>query len=179
LKKAQEGKQEAEAFASTWYNKVVSSPVGALFQRSLQRSTNIVVLGAPYSRISFICNAVTALTNLAVFSLSQDTLGRFHNGIPEIVRVLTTALTKMDQYMATVPIHWSDIETLSKPETERRRVPEVEEVRECVREGLEKILGSFNEYLSGMGLSKVEILEAKKAIGVKKAPEMIQAGPKQ
>lgn len=175
-KKAQEGAQQASSFVIVYWNKLVSSRVGSLFQKSLQRTANVVVLGAPYSRISLVCNAVTALANLTVFSLSQDALGRFHQGIPEIVRVLTIALNKVDAYMSTVPIHWSDKETLNKPEAERRKVPEVEEVRECLREGLEKILGSFNEYLSGMGLSKLEILEAKKVVGLKRAPEMIQAG---
>lgn len=175
VKKAQEGAHQAESVFTVYYNKLVSSGVGSLFRQSLQRTANVVVLGAPYSRISLICNAVTALVNLAVFSLSQDSLGRFHQGIPEIIRIFTTALTKIDVYMATVPIHWSDKATLSKPEAERRKVSEVEEVRECLRDGLQKILSSFNEYLSGMGLSRLEISEAKKAAGVNKAPEMIQA----
>ncbi|KAF1849599.1 uncharacterized protein K460DRAFT_372072 [Cucurbitaria berberidis CBS 394.84] len=176
VQKAQEGAQQAGSFASVYYNKLVSSPLGAPFSQSLPRTVNLVILGAPFSRISLICNAVTALANLAVFSLSQDALGRFHEGIPEIIRVFTTAITKIDEYMSKVEIHWSDQTTLKKPEAEQRKVPEVEEVRECLKEGLEKILGSFNEYLSGMGLTKVEILDAKKAIGAKKAPEMIQAG---
>jgi nucleoporin NDC1 len=93
--------------------------------------------------------------------------------------VFTVALKKIDEYMETAPIHWSDKETSNKPEAERRKVPEVDEVRECLRQSLEKILGSFNEYLGGMGLSRLEIMEAKKVVGVKKAPEMIQAGAKQ
>lgn len=150
-------------------------PVGAPFRQSLQRTASLVVLGAPYSRISIICNAVTALTNLAVLSITNDALGRFNNGIPNILRVFTAAIAKIDEYMAKVEIHWSDRTTLQLPEAERRKVPEVEQVRECLREGLEKIIGSFNEYLSGMGLSSLEILDAKKAAGSKKVPEMIQA----
>lgn len=176
VKKAQEGAREAESVINVYYNKLVSSPLGKPFCQSLQRTASIVVLGAPYSRISLICNAVTALANLAVFSLSQDSLGRFHQGVPEIVRVFTTAISKIDEYMTKVEIHWSDNRTLKKPEAERRKVPQVEQVRECLRDGLEKILGSFNEYLSGMGLTKVEILEAKKVAGARKGPEMIQAG---
>jgi nucleoporin NDC1 len=176
MHKAQEGAREAESFFTKYYGLFVSSPVGALFQQSFRRSTNIVVLGAPYSRISLLCNAITALTNLTVFSLKEDDLGRFHKGIPGIIRVFTTALTKIDEYMATVPIHSSDNETLGKPEAEQRKVPEVDEVRECLREGLEKILGGFTGYLSDFGMSRLEILDATKAVGVgvKKEPEMIQ-----
>jgi nucleoporin NDC1 len=177
--KAQVGAREAESFFAKYYSLFVSSPVGSLFQQSLQRSTSIVVLGAPYSRISLVCNAVTALTNLAVFSLSQDSLGRFHEGIPAIIRGFTAAINKIDEYMVTVPIHSSDKETLSKPEVEQRKVPDVDAVRECLREGLEKILGGFNEYLTGLGMTRLEILDAKKAVGVKKEPEMLQANARQ
>lgn len=175
VKKAQDGAEQAASFATLYYNKLVKSPLGALFSSSFPRTVSLIVLGAPFSRISLICNAVTALTNLTVFSLSQDSLGRFHEGVPAIIRVFTTAIHHIDEYMNTTQIHWSDKKTLSKPEAERRKVPEVEVVRECLREGLERILGSFNEYLGGMGLSKVEVLEAKKVAGAKKGPEMLQA----
>ncbi|KAF1835081.1 hypothetical protein BDW02DRAFT_568368 [Decorospora gaudefroyi] len=176
MKKAQEGARDAESFVTKHYNKLVSSSVGALFQHSLQRTANVVVLAAPYSRISLICSAITALTNLAVFSFREDALGRFNGGIPDIIRTFTTALIKLDEYIATVPIHWSDKDTQNKPESERRKVPEVDQVRECLRVGLEMILGSFHEYLSSMGLSRLEIIEANKAAGVQKGPELIQAG---
>jgi nucleoporin NDC1 len=174
LKKAQEGKQQAETAVGTYYNKLVSSPLGWPFRHSLERTASIIVLGAPYSRISLICNAITALTNLTTFSLKQDELGHFHHGVPSIIRIFTTAINKIDDYMAAVQVHWSDYESLKKPEAERKNVPQVNEVRECLREGLERILGTFNEFLGGMGLTKLEILDAKKAIGTK-APEMIQA----
>lgn len=177
MKKAQEGKEQAESFVGTYSNKFTSSILGRPFRQSLQRTVSIVVFGAPYSRISLICNAITALTNLATFSLKQDDMGRFHEGIPQIIRLFTTAINKIDEYMAKVPIHWSDYETLKKPEAERKKVPEVGQVRECLREGLERILGSFNEYLTGLEMSKVEIMDAKKAVGVSKGPEMLQAGP--
>jgi nucleoporin NDC1 len=173
FKKASEGAQQAESVVGTYYNKLVSSPLGWPFRHSLQRTASVVVLGAPYSRISLICNAISALTNLTTFSLKQDELGHFHHGVPGIIRVFTSAIGKIDAYLATMQIHWSDYETLGKPEAEQKVVPQVNEVRECLREGLERIVGTFNEFLGGMGLSKVEILEAKKAIGEKKT-EMVQ-----
>jgi nucleoporin NDC1 len=175
FRKAQQGAQQAESVASTYYNKLVSSYLGWPFRHTIQRTAKVVVLGAPYSRISLICNAITALTNLATFSLKQDELGRFHEGVPQIIRLFTTTIGKIDDYMTNIPIHWSDYDALKKPEGERKNVPEVQEVRECLREGLERILGSFNEYLSALGMSKVEIMDAKKAIGTAKGPEMLQA----
>jgi nucleoporin NDC1 len=175
-KKVQEGTQQAETLVTQYYNKLMSSYLGRPFRYSLQRTTKLVVLGAPYSRISLICNAVTALTNLTTFSIKCDELGRFNQGVPDIIRVFTMAIKMIDEYMAKVPIHWSDHAALNKPEAERKIVPEVEHVRECLRDGLEKIIGSFNEYLSSMGLSALEILDAKKAVGVSKAPEILMSG---
>ncbi|KAF2025464.1 hypothetical protein EK21DRAFT_76374 [Setomelanomma holmii] len=175
MKKAQQGAQQAESVVSTYWNKLLSSWFGYPFRHSLQRTASVVILGAPYSRISLMCNAVTASTNLATFSLKQDELGRFHEGVPQMIRIFTTAIQKLDEYMAEVEIHWSDYDTRRKPAADRRKVPQVEEVRECIRDGLEKILGSFNEYLGGMGLSKLDILEAKKAAGASRGPEMLQA----
>ena len=182
VKKAQEGAKEAESLFTKYYNTVVSTPIGALFRHSIARTTKIVVLGAPYSRISLICNAVTAVVNLAVLSLTEDTLGRYHVCIPEIIRVFTLALVKLDEYTDTVPIHWSDKEALEKDEAERRKVAEVEEVRTCLREGLERVLGSFNEYLVGLGMSRLEITDAKKALGGgggRKGQEMVEKGGRQ
>lgn len=176
MKKAHEGAQQAESAFTLYHNKLISSYLGWPFRHSLQRTAKLVVLGAPYSRISLICNAITALTNLATFSLTNDELGRFHEGVPAIIRIFTAAINKIDEYLAKVEIHWSDHVTLKKPEAEQRKIPEVEKVRECLREGLERILSSFNEFLSGLGMSKLEILDAKKAVGVAKAPEMIQTG---
>ncbi|CAA9964106.1 Ndc1-Nup domain containing protein [Pyrenophora teres f. maculata] len=177
VKKAQEGAKEAESLFTKYYNMFVSTPVGALFRFSVARTANIVVLGAPYSRISLICNAITAVVNLAVLSLTEDTYGRYHECVPEIVRVFTLALIKLDEYMETVPIHWSDKETLEKDEAERRKVTEVEEVRACLREGLGKVLGSFIEYLPSLGMSRLEIMDAKKALSAaSKGQEMVEKG---
>lgn len=167
------GKQ-AESWLSEKYNMLVQSPLGYPFRQSLRRTAKLVVTGAPYSRLSLICNAITALTNLTVFSLKEDECGRFHEGIPDIVRIFTIATKKLEEYIEKAEIHWSDFETLKKPESERRKVPEVEEVRDALKDGLEKILGAFNEYLTSLGLSRVEVLEAKKVAS--RGPQMVEAG---
>ncbi|UPX16834.1 uncharacterized protein EKO05_0007217 [Ascochyta rabiei] len=175
MKKAQEGAQQAESAASTASTKILSSPFGYVFSHSLPRRAKLVVLGAPFSRISLICNAITALTNLAVFSIAEDAIGRFHESVPAIVRTFTAAINKMDAYMASLQVHWSDKDTLAKPEGERKRVAEVEQVKDCLRKGLHNVLGSFEQYLSGMGMSRLEVSDAQKAAAVARQPEMMQA----
>ncbi|KAF2833403.1 hypothetical protein CC86DRAFT_311204 [Ophiobolus disseminans] len=173
MKKVREG---LESLAKLYYKTLPASYLGWPFRYSLERTVNLVVLGYPYSRVSLICNAVTALTNLTTFSLKEDEIGRFHEGVPQIIRIFTTAINKIDEYMAKVQIHWSDFDTLRKPEAERRIAPQVKEVRECLREGLERILGNFGEFLGPLGMSKLEILDAKKASSAQRGLEMIQAG---
>jgi len=108
-----------------------------------------------------------------VISIAEDALGRFHQGVPDIIRIFTTTLAKIDIYMASIPIHWSDKETLGKPEESQRKVQGVEQIRGCLREGLEKVLVSFDVYLETMGLTRLEIGEARKAAGRR---DMIEAG---
>lgn len=166
----QKGIEEVEARSSGLYSQFMSSPLGYPFRHSLRRTANVVVAGAPYSRLSMLCSAITALPNLSVCSLVEDDFGGMQDEIPDIVRVFTEALKKLDEYVAKLNIHWSDFDTLSKPEAERKRIAEVDEIRECLRAGLEKILGQFGEYLAGMKMTRAEILEAKKAAA--NGPEM-------
>lgn len=179
MKTAQEGAQQAEAVASTASTKILSSPFGYVFSHSLPRRARLVVLGAPYSRVSLICNAITALTNLAVFSITEDSIGRFHETVPAIVRTFTSAINKVDAYMATLQVHWSDKETLSKPATEQKKVPEIDQVRQCLQKGLQTVLSSFEQYLGGMGMSMLEVSDAKKAAATLKQPEMMQTSAAQ
>ncbi|KAG9204481.1 hypothetical protein G6514_000940 [Epicoccum nigrum] len=174
LKKAQEGAQQAESVASTASDKILSSPFGYVFGHSLPRRAKLVVLGAPYSHLSLVCNAITALSNLAAFSITEDQIGRFHNVVPSIIRAFTTAIKKIDAYMSSLQVHQSDKETLAKPEGERKKVPEVDQVRECLQQGLQNILAGFEKYLGGMGMSLLEISDAKKAAASLRQPEMLQ-----
>lgn len=174
LKKAQESAQQAETITSTASDKFLASPLGHVFSHSLPRRAKLIVLGAPYSHLSLVCNAVTALSNLAVFSITEDQIGRFHNTVPSIIRTFTAAINKIDAYMSSLQVHWSDKETLAKPEAERKKIPEVDQVRECLQQGLQNILAGFEKYLGGMGMSMLEISDAKKAAASLRLPEMLQ-----
>ncbi|KAJ4294536.1 hypothetical protein N0V90_008227 [Kalmusia sp. IMI 367209] len=167
LRKAAE---EAEARSSGFVSQFMASPLGYPFRRSLRRTASIVVTGAPYSRFSILCNAITALTNLTVFSFREDEFGRLQEEVPRIIRVFTEALKKVDEYVAKLEVHWSDFDTLARPADQRKKISEVEEVRECLRSGLEKVIRTFGEYLRGMGMTSVEIQDAKKVAA--KGPEM-------
>ena len=165
LKKGQDklaqGAKEAEVYSSNWYDRFIVSPLGWPFRRNIRRVAAIIMTGAPYSRISPLCNAITTLTNLTVFSIKEDEYGRFQNVVPEIVRVFATAIRKIDEYVASLEIGGTG------------GLEEVEQVRECLREGLERILRTFGEFLGGLGMASAEVREAKRCVA--RGPEMAVA----
>jgi nucleoporin NDC1 len=168
LKQGQEkllkGAEQAESVITVYSNKFASSPFGSPFRSCIRRTANVVVNGAPYSRQSSIFNAITTLANLTVFSLKEDEFGQFNNEVPEMVRVFTAAIRKIEGYVAGLQIHWTDVDCLARPEAERKKIPEVDAVTEALKEGLERILGAFNEFLMPMGMTRAEVQEAKKAV---------------
>jgi nucleoporin NDC1 len=153
-----------------WWPSIVASWLGLPFRQDLRRSVSFIIGGAPYSRISVLCNSITAISNLAVSSLREDDYGSVSKQIPEIIRVLITALKKLEEYVDSLTVHWTDFKRLAMPEEERMRVPEIELVRDCLRDGLGNILRTFGEYLPAMGLDKSEIQEARRLAG--RGPEM-------
>ncbi|KAF2117664.1 nucleoporin protein Ndc1-Nup [Lophiotrema nucula] len=159
-----EGAHQAESQWEVYKHQFASSPIGWPLRQSLRRKANTVINGAPYSRQSIVINAVTTLTNLAVSSLKEDEYGQFQKGVPNIVKAFTEAIKKIETYMTGLEVHWTDVDTLALPEADRKKVPEVDEVVAVLRAGLEKVLGGFNEYLVPLGMSRLDIQEAKKLI---------------
>ena len=172
--KIAEGVQQVEATVDTNKAWFASSWFGSLFRQTLRRKANSVIFGTPYSRQALITNAVIALTQLTVHSLKEDDVGQWQNLVPEIIRSFTTAIKAIETYMQGLPVHWSDVDTLNKPPAEQKKVPEVEDFVKELKDGLSQQLGAFVEYLESMGMSRVEIQEAKKAVA-SKTPEMRQA----
>ncbi|KAF2471607.1 uncharacterized protein BDR25DRAFT_260073 [Lindgomyces ingoldianus] len=178
LKKGQvqlnEGARQAESLWTVYKTKLVASPLGWPWRSCVRRHANAVINGTPYSRQSAIMNAITSLTNLTVASLKEDEYGQFNGQVPEIIRTFSLAIKKIETYMQGLDVHWTDLDCLARQDTERKKIPEVQAVLESLKEGLEKILRAFNEYLSNMGMSRQEILEAKKLV-TRETPHMVEA----
>lgn len=163
-------KVEATIQATGMWPTFINSKLGFPFRHNLRRTASIIITGAPYSRISPLCNAITSLANLSTLSIQEDDCGRFSDQVPNIIRTFTQALQRLEEYVDSLTVHWTDIETLRKPEAERKNIEDVEKVRECLREGLRGILGAFAEYLRSMDISIVDIQEARKIVS--RGPEM-------
>ena len=163
-KSIQQGVQQSKGFVEQNTEKYLGSWFGFIFKQPIRRTANLVINGAPYSRASLIGNALQALTKLSVRSLKEDKLGQFNKDVPEIVRVLTTTLKKVQDYVGSLAIEQT-AEALEK------EVPEVVAVKACLRDSLEQILTAFAEYLPHMGISRADLQEAKKLVEAEKSPK--------
>jgi nucleoporin NDC1 len=161
---ANQAAREAETYLTSNKAKLARSPLGWPFRISLARTAKIVINGAPTSRYYLILNAIATLTNLTVLSLKEDAYGQFQKEVPDIIRAFTAAIGKVEAYVAGLKPHWTDVDMLSRPEAEWRKIVEVEEVQARLREGLERMLRAFGEYLVSLDMSKVEIAEAKRCV---------------
>jgi nucleoporin NDC1 len=175
LKKGQEmtthGVTEAVSVWEKYKNIGCRTPIGWIFRKTVRREANTTVFGTPYSRQIIIFHAITILANLTVASLKEDEHGQFQDEVPNIVRAFTAAINAVERYTQGLQVHWTDVEAFAMPEADRTKVPEVEELKTALREGLGKILGAFNEYLSTMGMTRAEIQAAKECVA---RPEMLQ-----
>lgn len=144
--------------------KIIRSPFGVPFRKKLSSSAIVVITGTPYSQAGTIVDAVTALTELSVASLKEDSLGQVYKDVPEIIRTFVLAIKNIDGFMRSLEVHWTDVDLHAKDENEKRKVPLVEEVVEALKSGLERILLAFGEYLESMGVTKTEIREAKELV---------------
>ncbi|KAF2759488.1 hypothetical protein EJ05DRAFT_484439 [Pseudovirgaria hyperparasitica] len=151
--------------------------IGPYLRLTFAHQAITVVAGSPYSRLSTIIAAVGAVTGLAVHSLKEDKYGCVHGNVPLIVRTLTAAITSIDQFIASTTPHWTDVDFRE----EHRKVPEVEQIKNKLRKGLERVLTAHAEYLESEGLSAPEIKAARQLVSApsldeaQKKPEMQQA----
>jgi nucleoporin NDC1 len=145
---------------------LVSSPfIGPFLRQTFRRRVRLVVTGSPYSRTSTILDAVKALTTLVVCSLKEDTVGQVARDVPAIIRSLMSTITQIENFVTALPPHWTDLSFKENC----RKVPEVVDVMDVLKENLDKILVAHGEYLETEGLTRKEIREAKSIVS---QPEM-------
>ncbi|TKA81545.1 hypothetical protein B0A49_00459 [Cryomyces minteri] len=138
--------------------KILRTPLGLPFRQTFRRRATAVVYGVPYSALNTIIYAINALTTLAVRSITEDTLGQVAKDVPTIVRVFADTIRNIENFMQTLPPHWTDVEF---DEKSSRRVKEVEEVTDALKSGLEQLLLGYGEFADSLGLSKRELRGAK------------------
>jgi nucleoporin NDC1 len=152
--------------------KVLNSAVGWPFRREYGRRLAAAVLGTPYGEPSVYINTVSALSALALHSLSEDKYGNVQRDVATIIRTLTKVTKKLDKFSTDLTPHWTDMAS-------RRESAEINEVLQTFKEALGQLVRAFEPYARELRLSMADIRMAKEAavvVGQDRGPEMQQVG---
>ncbi|KAL9097285.1 MAG: hypothetical protein Q9165_000712 [Trypethelium subeluteriae] len=142
--------------------RLLRPPLGSPFRSTFARRATAVIAGAPYAHTGAILHATSALSHLVHHALREDTFGLVAKDVPLIVRALTATITAVDRFIAGFEVHWTDV---GFEEGMRGRVEEVERIRTGLKEGLERVLVAYGEFLEMEGMSRGEINRAKECVG--------------
>jgi nucleoporin NDC1 len=94
-----------------------------------------------------------------VCSLTEAQYGGVSKDIPVIIRTLTAAIRSMERFTRTLKPDWTDVLFSERD----REVADIRQVLEVIKAGLEEIVLAFGEYAGELGLSKMEVREAREA----------------
>jgi nucleoporin NDC1 len=136
--------------------------IGPLFRHDFRTRFTATVLGVPHVEPTLYTNAVAALCKLAVQSLQEDKFGNVHRDVASIVRTLTMVIKKVEALKSGFSTHWTDV-------TGVRDTPEVDEVLDAMRAGLELVLAHFEPYSSDLRLTSTDLRAAKEVMSKPKS----------
>jgi nucleoporin NDC1 len=151
--------QDQFAQANSYAVKFLQMPVGEAFRQTFAYRASAVTFGTPHSNRVTVIYAVRALTKLAVCSLTEAQYGGVSKDIPVIIRTLTAAIRSMERFTRTLKPDWTDVLFSERD----REVADIRQVLEVIKAGLEEIVLAFGEYAGELGLSKMEVREARDA----------------
>lgn len=129
---------------------------GAMFRHEFRSEFAATVLGTPYAEPTLYANAIAALAQLGAHSLTEDEFGNVHRDVPSIIRTLTAVIKKVEALKLRFPVHWTDAKGI-------RSSPEVDQVLDAARAGLDQVVSKFEPYSTDLRLSLTDIRLAKEA----------------
>ncbi|TQV94758.1 nuclear envelope protein [Cordyceps javanica] len=145
--------------------------IGSMFRHDFGTEFAATVLGQPYAEPTVYVHATQALCQLAIHSLAEDQYGNVHRDVPGIIRALTAIIKKVESLKTQFPIHWTD-------SSRRRNSPEVDQVLDAMRLGLEQVVAKFEPFSSDLRLNLTDLRLAKEAMAKPQAapePELVEA----
>lgn len=140
--------------------------IGGLFRHSFRTRLAGVVMGTPYAEPELYVNAIQALCYLCVHSLAEDQFGNVHRDVPSVIRTLTAVIRKVESLKQRFPMHWTD-------PSDDRDCPEVDQVLDALRLGLEQIVVKFEPFSNDLRLSLGDLRLAKEAMVKPKREEPV------
>ncbi|KAH8716320.1 Nucleoporin NDC1 [Beauveria bassiana] len=131
--------------------------ISSIFRRDFGTEFAAVVLGQPYAEPTVYIHATQALCQLAIHSLAEDQFGNVHRDVPSIIRTLTAIIRKVEALKTQFPIHWTD-------SSRCRESPEVDQVLDAMRLGLEQVVAKFEPFSGDLRLTLTDLRLAKEAM---------------
>lgn len=142
-----------------WTRRFLDSPIGVAFRQSYDRRITTIILGTPYAEPSLFINAISALTRLALHSLTEDSYGNAQRDVSTIIRTFTAVTVKLEKFKADFPIHWTDLGG-------SKECAEVDEVLATLKEALRQLLEGFGPYARDIRLTFADMRQAREAAGI-------------
>lgn len=142
-----------------WTRKFLHSAIGVLFRQTFSRRITTVVLGTPYGEPSEFINAISALTRLALHSLTEDNYGNVQRDVRTIIRTFTAVTMKLQSFQEDLPIHWTDLGG-------SKESSEVDGVLTTLREALRQLMEGFEPYARDIRLTFGDMRLAREAAGM-------------
>lgn len=141
--------------------------IGALLRHDFGTRFTAVVLGTPYAEPMLYMNAVEALCQLAVHSLTEDQYGNVHRDVPDLIRSLTSTIRKVEALKENFPRHWTDPGRAKNTLT-------VDRVLNAWRGGLAEVVAKFDRFGADLGLSPGDLRLAKETAAERADPRLKQ-----
>lgn len=142
-----------------WTRRFLESPIGVAFRQTYDRRITMIILGTPYAEPSLVINAISALTRLALQSLTEDSYGNVQRDVSTIIRTFTAVTVKLEQFKADFPIHWTDLGG-------SKQCAEAEAVLVTLKEALRQLIEGFGPYARDIRLTFADMRLAREAAGM-------------
>ncbi|KAL8770344.1 MAG: hypothetical protein Q9209_003980 [Squamulea sp. 1 TL-2023] len=147
---------------NVYMTRFLQSWLGQPFRQTFARRVQSIVFGQPYSELLLIVDAIESLKILATASIKEDDYGKVAKDIPLIIRTFIITYQSLERFMATLPVHWTDVNFSE----DQRRTEDVLSVLSALREGLRELVEVFGGYSYEIGIEKGDLRVARGIAGM-------------
>ncbi|KAL8733345.1 MAG: hypothetical protein Q9166_002169 [cf. Caloplaca sp. 2 TL-2023] len=142
------------SFLQSWF--------GQPFRQTFTRRVQSIIFGQPFSELTLIVDAVESLANLTTASIKEDDYGKVAKDVPLILRTFIITYQNLEQFTATLPVHWTDVEFSE----DQRHTEDVLALLSAVRHGLQELVNSFGGFSAELDIAARDIRIAKAIAGI-------------
>lgn len=154
-------RQGVQTTATSTFDKLLATPLGEPFRQTFARRASAVVFGVPVSNRVNIIHASRVLADLCKYAIQDDDFGQVAKSVRSVLTTFTRTIKDINTLLAKLKPAKSDVLFQESD----RKVEEIEEVKQVLKEGLEAVLLAYGEYADSVGFTKTEVREAKEALG--------------